>query len=331
MLLLFIVAYLAYGLEPAMGTTDVRGGPTEVTKPFKIEKGERFREIAARLSRESLIRSISVFKLYALVTGSAQRLQPGVYELSPTLSVPELIARLTAAGALDVTVTIPEGTTALGIVSILNAAGVPLSPAFLDIPPASFSGGYFLDRYPYLAPVRSWEGLLFPDTYRFRRDTVSSRDVLAVLLATFDAKAWPLLDGRADWYERLTLASFLEREVPDFNDRTIVAGILMKRIQDHMPLQVDATISYAKCAGSFRDCPTIRVLRTDLAFDSPYNTYQHTGWTPTPISNPGTEAIRAAIEPHATAYRYYLSASTTGQTIFSKTLEEHNRNRVRYL
>mgnify|MGYP001588311823 FL=1 len=140
-----------------------------------------------------------------------------------------------------------------------------------------------------------------------------------------------MLEGRENWYETLILASILEREVPEFEDRQIVAGILLKRIKNIMPLQVDATISYVKCGGAIRECENPRVGRNDLNLSSPYNTYQVLGWPPGPISNPGLPALQAALAPKTSGYLYYLSAAKTGATIFARTLEEHNLNRAKYL
>ncbi|MEK7077064.1 MAG: endolytic transglycosylase MltG, partial [Patescibacteria group bacterium] len=135
-------------------------------------------------------------------------------------------------------------------------------------------------------------------------------------------KAWPVLRGKDDWYERLTLASYLEREVPEFQERRLVAGVLLKRERIGMPLQVDATLSYAKCNGALLKCPNVAVTRNDRSIASPYNTYERLHFTPTPIANPGESAIKAAASPEESPYLYYLSAKKTGETIFSRTLEE---------
>ncbi|MDO8752220.1 MAG: endolytic transglycosylase MltG, partial [Candidatus Wolfebacteria bacterium] len=185
-------------------------------------------------------------------------------------------------------------------------------------------------EFPFLAKAESFEGFLFPDTYRFERQS-SVVHVLSRFLMNFQEKVWARLAGREDWYDRLILASFLEREVPEYEDRRLVAGVLQKRLTIGMPLQVDATISYAKCNGTFLTCEKAGVGKGDLDISSPYNTYLRRGWTPTPISNPGEEAVRAATLPEKSSYLYYLSARETGETVFSRTLEEHNRNRVKYL
>ncbi len=313
----FGVAYFFYGLQPG-----VKGGEEKV---FRIVRGDRFADIGARLSREGVIKSISVFKVYALLSGQAQKFQPGTYELSQAMSVPEIVRILTTSGSNEVVVTIPEGYTFRDIDALLTAAHVLGKGELLQARPQDF-----VSEYPFLTGVESFEGFLFPDTYRFERQSLVSH-VLSRFLMNFQEKVWGRLAGRKDWYDRLTLASFLEREVPKYEDRRLVAGVLEKRLMLGMPLQVDATISYAKCNGTFLTCEEAGVGKEDLDLSSPYNTYLRRGWTPTPISNPGEEAVRAATLPEKSSYLYYLSARETGETMFAKTLEEHNRNRVKYL
>jgi len=322
LLVILFVGYFFYGLQPVQSAE--RSDASSV--PFKIVQGESFREIASQLSGRSLIRSIGVFKMYAVLAGRAQKFQPGVYELSSALSVPELVDTLTHGGRNEMVVTIPEGTTLKDIDQILKDAGVFEGDTTL----VGYSFGKWSAERPYLAEARSLEGFLFPDTYRFKINSTAD-DVVERFLQTFDEKAWPLLEGSADWHVRLILASLLEREVPSFGDRQLVAGILLKRIMLGIPLQVDATISYAKCGGAVRNCSTLLVTKKDLTFPSPYNTYQNLGWTPTPISNPGQSAITAALKPQKSSYLYYLSATATKETLFSRTLEEHNLKRARYL
>lgn len=314
--LVFGVGYFFYGLEP-------RGG--EETREFSIAKGERFADIGARLSQEGLVKSISVFKAYALFSGKAQKFQPGFYEISSSMSVPEIVRLLTSRGQNEIAVTIPEGSTFLDIESLLQQSGVLQKD---ELRSARISE--FREQYSFLRERESFEGFLFPDTYRFERGS-SVDSILRRFLDTFREKAWPVLSHREDWYERLILASYLEREVPEFEDRRLVAGVLLKRLRIGMLLQVDATLSYAKCNGKFLECSNAAVTRSDRSIVSPYNTYERLGWTSTPISNPGESAIRAAIGPEESPYLYYLSARKTGKTIFSRTLEEHNKNRAKYL
>jgi len=127
----------------------------------------------------------------------------------------------------------------------------------------------------------------------------------------------------------ITIASYLEKEVPDSEDRKIVAGIIEKRIKTGMPIQIDATVLYNKCFGRFVGCALLK--NSDFKIDSPYNTYLRRGLTPTPISNPGLDAIQAAVKKKESAYWYYISDPKTKKTIFAENLDKHNANRVKYL
>lgn len=317
--LILIVGYFFYALQPTLG-------PDSEKIDFKITKGESFRSIGAHLSQTSLIKSIAVFKFYSLLVGKAQNFQPGIHELDYGMSVPAIVSELARPGKNEATVTVPEGSTMRDITEILTRAGVFRESESFD----GLSVQDYTEDYSFLSEVFSFEGFLFPDTYRLEVDSSSDR-VVRKFLDNFERKGWNKILHRKNWYDLLILASFLEREVPNFEDRQIVAGILLKRIEAGMPFQIDATLSYIKCEGKFLGCENIRVLRKDLELFSPFNTYKRVGWTPTPISNPGEDALEAVLNPVRTSYWYYLSAKETGETIFSRTLDEHNTNRVKYL
>jgi len=318
LLFILLVAYFFYGLEP-------KAADAAASSFFKISKGDGLKEIGSRLSQNGVIKSITVFKIYSLLSGNAQKFQPGIYELNAGMSVPQIVKALTAVGRNEVTLTIPEGMTLKDIDTLLSSAGVIEKSAL-----AQFSFDSLKSDYPFLSEVSSLEGFLFPDTYRFEVGTPVETAVRK-MLDNFKAKVWTELSSKNNWYDTLILASYLEREVVDFNDRQIVAGIILKRLKLGMPLQVDATLSYLKCNGELKGCGGAVIAKKDLTLSSPYNTYQRLGWTPTPIANPGEAAVSAALNPVASSYFYYLSAKKTGETIFAKTLEEHNRNRAKYL
>ncbi len=291
---------------------------------FEISKGESFREIGARLSQDNLIKSITVFKLYSLLTGKAGRFQPGAYVLSYTMSVPAIVSAFTAGGANVTSVTIVEGATLKDIDASLAAAHVLPAGALVnfDLTPLK-------TKYPFLANVDSLEGFLFPDTYQFNINS-APEDAVIRFLDNFSKKVWPLLQNDKNWYRDLTLASILEREVTGDTDRRLVAGIFLKRLALNMPLQVDASVSYAKCGGTWQTCANPVPTRSDFKITSPYNTYIHPGLPPTPIGNPGLGAITDALSPMKSAYLYYLNDPKTKTTIFAKTLSEQNQNQARY-
>jgi len=292
---------------------------------FGISQGASLRDISRSLEEQDYIRSAAAFKLYSILSGSAHRLKPGTYTFFGDMRVPDII-RAFVKGPQEVTVLITEGKALQGIDSLLSNQGF-LPTGVL----ATFSGKDF--DYLFLQNISSLEGFLFPDTYRFL-PSASGEEIVNKFLENFSIKAWPLLEEYArketklDWYDILIIASLIEKEVPETEDRRIVSGILRKRLSLGLPLQIDATVIYATCGG-FDKCPPL--TKSDFAIKSDFNTYQVFGLPPAPIANPGVDAIYTALNPVSSPYLYYLSDPKTQKTIFSKTFEEHNINRSRYL
>lgn len=326
-----------YALLPADAQSTI---PTT----FEISKGEGFRAVADGLAAVHLIRSAAAFDAYALLGGRALAIKPGLYRLDPAMSAGKIVDIITTGGADEATVTIPEGSNIYQVDAILSAALVIKPGALVDLQASGTQGDL--------------EGRLFPDTYRFYTGS-NATSVVKEMEDNFEAKAGPLfaaagIDASATAGQAmpsaeekiLILASILEKEVPDRQDREIVAGILLKREKSGMPLDVDATVCYAKLtqenmsqngaptSGNMPDplatsCPTLTPL--DFKIKSPYNTYLYGGLPPGPIGNPGTSSIVAALHPQSSPYWYYLSDPATGKTIFAKTLDEQTANRVKYL
>ncbi len=300
------LVYFFYSLRPV-------GGDGE--KIFVVSKGESFTEIAKGLRREGIVRSGSVFKIAAIVRGVATELKPGSYTISPSLSALEVLGLLVSGAHREVLVTIPEGASLYEVDEILSDRGVVPKGSVIEI-----------------ALRDKFEGKLFPDTYRFFADS-SAEEVVKKFLENFEARAVPLLNQDPKNFEtNLILASLLEKEVPDYEERRIVAGILKKRYSAGMALQVDASICYIKrqiSSGSSNECYPLNPL--DFKIDSPYNTYLYSGWPPGPIGSPGVSAFKAALSPKSSSYWYYLSDPRTSRTIFAETFDEHNKNRALYL
>lgn len=275
---------------------------------FKVFAGDGFSEIAERLKEKEIIRSAFAFRIFAFISGAALRLKPGDYLLSSASSTSEIISELVAGQRREVEVRIPDGASVYLIDKILSDAGVLPEGKFLE----------YVLSLPEIA-----EGKLFPDTYRFFQGS-SPEEVFRKMNDNFRQRGLPEDDI-------LILASLLEKEVPDSNERRIVAGILKKRLAAGIPLQVDATICYLKQRLSGRYVPCYPLSEADFKIDSPYNTYLVRGLPPGPIGSPGLDAIQAAMEPVDSPYWFYLSDPETNKTIFAKTFEEHATNRVKYL
>lgn len=295
------------------------GGETII---FRVNKGDSAKVIADNLFKAGLIKNQFIFRLYAFLSLRQYALQAGSFELSPKMSIREIGDALSLASANEVLITIPEGFTLKQVEGRLVDAKLSKLNELLNF--------NFLENKPPILSDKpkaaSLEGYLFPDTYRFFKDAKLS-DVVGKMVNNLNGKLTSDLllevknSGRS-FYEVLTMASLVEKEVPNDSDRPIVAGILWKRLKAGVPLQVDATLFYIT--------DRKEVSQNDKKINSPYNTYLHVGLPKGPIANPGLSAIRAAIYSQASPYWYYLSTKD-GRTIFSKTLEEHIRNKAIYL
>jgi len=297
-------------------------------KPFEIKSGDGFMEIAGNLYGGGFIRSYRAFIFYGAFSGSAHLLKPGNYLISTGSSTPSILGAIKRGPILDKSIFIPEGATLKDIDALLSEAKIIIRGSLIKFPIKEIKS-----NYAFLKDAKSLEGFLFPDTYRFFLNS-QPNDILEKFLDNFQKKAQPLLASNKlpiTNYQLLITASLLEKEVPDYGDRRLVAGIIYKRLDLGMGLQIDATIVYAKCLETFITCDKPRILRSDLKLQSSYNTYLYRGLPPGPIGNPGLEAIRAALNPEKSDYLYYLSDPKTKKTIFSENFDEHNENRAAYL
>ena len=305
--------------------------PIIISQPFSIAKGESTGSISFRLKQDKFIYSDLIFRFYLKLTNSAKDIKAGYYLIPPRVTLINLVNFLTDNKNInDGIFLIKEGETLKDIETNLRQHGILTEITKLS----DFKIKDFKDRYPLLfkdAPIdNNLEGYLFPDSYHFPPNS-SANDIIKVLLTNSQNKLQEnkLLDSNNGhtFYENLIMASILEKEVQDEIDKRMVADILWRRFKINMPLQVDASICYA-INQSFNDCQL-----SDKAFkiDSPYNTYLYKGLPPAPICNPGLESIKATLNPLANDSWYYLSDRKTGKTIYSKTLEEHNLARQKYL
>ncbi|MFA5386320.1 MAG: endolytic transglycosylase MltG [Candidatus Paceibacterota bacterium] len=332
-LLLFLLFILIVG-GTIFFALNLRPVSTDKTQSIlEISQGMSFNQIVNQLHDKGLIRSSKIFKAFALLSGQAHQFKPGEYFLSPNLSSKEIINYLTN-GPKEISITIIPGRTLKEIDDLLSSSGVIKKGDLIGL---SVNEVFSVDqdKYFFLKDKKTLEGFLLPDTYRFLPGE-TAKTVALKILDNFEAKALQSfkkgasINVKEDFdYKTLILASLLEKEIPVYEDQRIAAGIFQKRLKIGMPLQIDACILYAKCDGRFINCSTLQ--KEDFKIDSPYNTYLNKGLVPTPISNPSSSTIEAAANPIPSDYLYYLAKPKTNQTIFSKTFEEHNRNRYQYL
>lgn len=302
----------------------VRGEGEEVV--FKVEKGMGLAEIASQLEKRGLINSEFFFNLAVFGKGVQQRLQAGTYIFSPAMNIAEIVDKLSSGNVAKNRITVVEGWDLNDIALYFEIEGIGPVEEFFEIAKKDFSREFeFLKDKPKTADL---EGYLFPDTYEVRNDE-DLEAVIKKMLANFGRKLSPELEKEIEnqgktLYQIVTMASLLEKEVKTFEDKQLASGVLWKRLRNGWPLQVDATLSYI----TGKD--TSELANSDKEIDSPYNTYKYYGLPQGPIANPGLESIKAAVFPRENSYWFYLT-TPEGKTIFSKTLEEHNYNRWKYL
>ena len=308
---------------------------------FEVKKGENLFTIADNLKEKKLIKNKYSFVLYVAFKNKAHLLKAGDYEISPKMSAKEIADMIIQGKNRLIRVTIPEGWNLrdigfyfenLGMFQaeeIWEIAGFPATvyKEGIDLPkPRDFSQKYsFLKEKPTNIGL---EGYLFPDTYFIPRD-IKAEKIITMMLDNFDCKIDPQLREKIKrqnktLFQIVIMASLLEKEAKNPEDKKIISGILWKRLRYRMPLQVDATISYITGKKS------VKISNKETQIDSPYNTYKHEGLPIGPICNPGIESILAAVYPQETDYWYYLSTSE-GKILYSKTLREHNLKKAKYL
>jgi UPF0755 protein len=309
---------------------------------FTVSPGESVDDIGRHLYDAGLIGSTLYFKTYVRSRNEQAALQAGDYALSPAFSIRKIVDILTKGQTegKERTIKIIEGWDIDEMDDYLQKNNVISDDIFSSLAKseignwksANTAGGLEIVKPDFLqdAPATAdLEGYLFPDTYRIYKDATAG-DIIAKMLDNFGNKLTPQM--RADIaaqnktiYEIITMASVVEKEVRTEEDMKIVSGIFWDRIKNGQPLESCATLAYI--LGVDKKQYTLE----DTEVNSPYNTYQHQGLPPGPITNPGLAAIKAAIYPEYTDFNYFLSRPDTGETVFGRTYEEHLINKARYL
>ena len=298
-LTVFIIYFLAFGFFIFIFNYQLKAVQADASgeASFVVEKGQGFQEISDNLAKAGLIRSRSIFKLYLLIRGWADKLKPGIYEF-PLNYTGKQIARILVEDMLEeITITIPEGWTLSMIDTKLKEEEVLIGNSLIDLKIEDFNDENSNDYFEFLKDMPSsatLEGFLFPDTYRFYKN-ISAKEAAKKFLNNFDDKFSNGLINQMkkqglDFQDTVILASLVESEIPHDIDRPKVAGILFRRLVKNMPLQIDATIIYIKCEIKKMDnCR--QISNGDLKIKSAYNTYLNYGLPVGPISNPGLGAL----------------------------------------
>jgi UPF0755 protein len=290
-------------------------GPSQETF-VEITPGASTTAIARQLESAGIIRSrysIDLLRLWMRGT-----LKAGEYRFDHAAPVTEVYSRIARGDVYTIEVTIPEGSSVFDIANRLQQAGLGAGKDFLAAQAQNLYLIHDLDP-----AATSLEGFLYPDTYRFSRKAAPVL-ILTTMVKRFRTEAGKL-DLTQDVHQVVTLASLVERETAVDSERPLVASVFDNRLARNMPLATDPSVIYGlELEGRWRGS----IFASDLKLDTPYNTYLHTGLPPGPVANPGEKSLKAAMDPAKTDYLYFVAAGADaqGKSLFSNSLEEHNKN-----
>ncbi|WP_111429116.1 endolytic transglycosylase MltG [Rhodobacteraceae bacterium DSL-40] len=308
--LIAVALVLVFGLITWAQSQYRRPGPLTEPMRFEVEQGDTLTRVTDRLEQDGIIAHPTIFRIAARYTKQDRGLKYGEYEFEPRTSMEEVLALLNAGGNVIRQIVVPEGWTSWQVVEMLRARE-ELSGEITTIPT---------------------EGSLAPAGYDFQKG--DSRQGIIERMQTRQSEilsqAWA---GRDEGLplktpeELLTLASIVEKETGVAAERDLVASVFINRLERGMRLQTDPTVIYGITKGQGALGRGLR--RSELVARTEFNTYVILGLPPTPIANPGRDAIMATAHPAQTDNLYFV-ADGTGGHVFSRTLAEHNANVVKW-
>ncbi|MEM7028273.1 MAG: endolytic transglycosylase MltG [Chloroflexota bacterium] len=314
--------------------TPLSDDPTAV--PFVVEQGETASSIGSRLQTMGFITDAELFRRYLGYNGLDSSLEAGDYELRRNMNMVEIANALQKAKFDEVAVTIPEGLRAEQVAEILAEAGIMDAQQFVDFVRAGVGVDHPLLRDRPAGA--SYEGYLFPDTYRLAPNT-SPADLVSRMLDNFQARLPSNIQDLAtrrnlNLYQMVIIASIVEREAVHDEERPTIASVYLNRLKPDSPepyLRADPTVQYAMGYQVEADqwWKTPVSLEEYSAVDSPYNTYLYPGMPPGPIASPGVRSVMGVIEAEETPYLYFV-AFENGFHVFAETYEEHQQNVSQY-
>ncbi len=302
-----VLLVVALGISLYIQSLDPAPESFPVATDIRIEEGTTVSQVSEQFAEKGLVRSAFYFYVILESDFTDKFIQAGTYRFESKLSSRELADAITSGTYISPSqsITLPEGFR--------------VADMHLYLPPQYDS--YDFEKFMKL------EGYLFPDTYFVRYDT-TPEEIIDIMRKNFDVRTKTLQESIdasiLTLHEIVTLASIVEREGNDAESMGLIAGILLKRLEINMPLQVDATLDYLLGKASHE------LTDDDLNNDSPYNTYMYRGLPPGPISNPGITALSAVLNPTESSYLYYLTGDD-GNFYYANTFDEHKENKARFI
>jgi len=301
----------------------VKPGSTE-TVHVEIPAGVSTREVAELLEQHHVIKDATFFRYYARYRQLDGQLKGGEYELTPGMTPDQILQKLSRGEIIVRRFTVPEGLTVAQLADLLASKQLVDGDKFRKLAAASRLNEPYLPAEAKLA--QPLEGYLFPSTYDYKPG-VTEEQILQMMFTRWQQTFAADLQARAKdlkltVHEVMTLASIIETEAQVAQERPVIGGVYLNRLQIGMKLDADPTVRYA-----VNRAPEEALRFADLQAESPYNTYLVPGLPPSPIAAPGLASIKAALYPEKHEFFYFVArADGTGRHYFARTLEEQTAN-----
>lgn len=294
-----------------------------------IPSGSGTAAIGRILEEDGVIKSARQFKIKSRMDKNDGKYRTGVYELSPSMDMDEIMQILMDGSQNTLRFMVPEGYTLKQIADRFAETGNGTAEDFLN---ETQNGDFDFEYNDQMVDgEKRYEGFLYPDTYEIYKNE-SAHGIIQRMLTRFEQ----VYDAAADEttvdtskysvFDLVTVASLIEREVKLDEERPLVASVIYNRLNKNMKLQMCSTVQYAL------GTPKARLMNSDLKIDSPYNTYQNAGLPVGPIASPGQASISAALHPADTDYLYFvLTSAGSGKHNFASTGDDFSSYREDYL
>ncbi|AGH96573.1 endolytic transglycosylase MltG [Pseudobdellovibrio exovorus] len=288
---------------------------------FDIEPGDTLPRISAALEEQQLIRSARLFQYYVKFKGLGGQLKVGEYALTQSMTPDQIISVLISGRSVARKITFAEGLNVFDLVQIFEKNEIGTREEFFKLVyDKEFIRSLLGEELPSL------EGYLYPETYQITKFE-STRALLTQMVRRF-LQVWQLeiepVAKNSGWTRNqiVTFASIVEKETGAAFERPLVSSVFHNRIHKKMRLQTDPTVLYGMAMKQGK-MPN-NITRNDLLTPTPYNSYTNAGLPPTPIANPGKDALLATLRPAKTNYIFFVSKND-GTHVFSETLQQHNQ------
>ncbi len=289
---------------------------------FRVSSGETAKQVSDSLNSNKLIRSSWAMQLYMHGKNLTDKLQVGIYSLSPNQDTQQIVEILTSGKIQTNLITIIPGKTIFQIKNDLIKYGYTSSEVDYALNPSNYSSLPIFQFVP--KGTKTLEGLLWPDSFDRNSDTPLTTIIKESLNETSKKLTSQVQSSFAkeglSVYQGMILTSIINQEVSKYSDQTQVAQVFLGRLKNGISLGADSTSNYGAIAAG---------LSPSLTYDSPYNTRIHTGLTPTPISTLSDSSLKAAINPANTNWLYFVTGDD-GTTYVSTTYAQHQANTAKY-